>query len=109
MEAKPLGLFKVKRRELESKKEDGDDPAISLLGIYLSKDNLIRKDPRTPMFTEALFTTAKTRKQLKHPQTEERIKKMRCVYTMEYYSAIKKEWNHATCSLTGATRDSYTT
>ena len=44
----------------------------------------------TPMFTEALFTIAKTWKQPKCPSTEEWIKKMCCVYTMEYYSVIKK-------------------
>ena len=43
-----------------------------------------------PMFTAALFSTAKTRKQPKHPSTEEQIKKMRYIYTMHYYSAIKR-------------------
>ena len=41
------------------------------------------------MFTEALFTIAKTWKQLKCPSTEEGIK-MWCIYTMRYYSAIRK-------------------
>ena len=41
-------------------------------------------------FTVALFTTAKTWKQPKCPVTEEWIKKMWYIYTMEYYSAIKK-------------------
>ena len=42
------------------------------------------------MFTAALFTIAKTWKQPKCPSTEEWIKKMWYIYTMEYYSAIKK-------------------
>ena len=42
------------------------------------------------MFTAALFTIAKTRKQPKCPSTEEWIKKMWYIYTLEYYSAIKK-------------------
>ena len=42
------------------------------------------------MFTAALFTIAKTWKQLKCLSTEEWIKKMWYIYTMEYYSAIKK-------------------
>ena len=42
------------------------------------------------MFTAALFTAAKTWKQPKCPSTEEWIKKMWYIYTMEYYSAIKK-------------------
>ena len=43
------------------------------------------------MFTEALFTIAKTWKQPKCPSTGEWIKKMWYIYTMEYYSAIKKK------------------
>ena len=42
------------------------------------------------MFTAALFTIARSRKQPKCPSTDEWIKKMWCIYTMEYYSAIKK-------------------
>ena len=42
------------------------------------------------MFTAALFTIARTWKQPKCPSTEERIKKMWYIYTMEYYSAIKR-------------------
>ena len=42
------------------------------------------------MFTAALFTTAKTWKQPKCPLTEEWIKKIWYIYTMDYYSAIKK-------------------
>ena len=42
------------------------------------------------MFAAALFTIAKTWKQPKCPSTEEWIKKMWYIYTMEYYSAIKK-------------------
>ena len=42
------------------------------------------------MFTAALLTIAKTRKQSKCPSTDERIKKMGCIYAVEYYSAIKK-------------------
>ena len=42
------------------------------------------------MFIAAIFTRAKTWKQPKFPSTDEWIKKMCYVYTMEYYSAIKK-------------------
>ena len=42
------------------------------------------------MFTAALFTIAKTWKQPECPLTEEWIKKMWYIYTMEYHSAIKK-------------------
>ena len=43
------------------------------------------------MFIAALFTRAKTCKQAKYPPTDERIKKMWYIYTVEYYSAIKKD------------------
>ena len=65
------------------------DPAVLLLGIYPRK-NMVRKDTCTPMFIAALFTIAKTWKQPKCPSTEEWIKNMWYIYTMEYYSAIKK-------------------
>ena len=65
------------------------DPAIPLLGIYPDK-TIIQKDTCTPMFIAALFTIAKTWKQPKCPLTDEWIKKMWYIYTMQYYSAIKK-------------------
>ena len=64
------------------------DLAIPLLGIYPEKTTT-RKDTCTPMFTAALFSIANTWKQPKCPLTEEWIKKMWYIYTMEYYSAIK--------------------
>ena len=51
------------------------------------------------MFIAALFTIAKTWKQPKCPSTEEWIKKMWYIYTMEYYSAIKKN-KIMTCAVT---------
>ena len=48
------------------------------------------------MFTAVLFTMAKTWKQPKYPSTDEWIK-MWYIYTMEYYSGIKKR-NNAICS-----------
>ena len=65
------------------------DPAISLLGIY-PENNKAQKDTCTPGFIATLFTIAKTWKQPKQPLTEEWIKKMWYIYTMDYYSAIKK-------------------
>ena len=65
------------------------DLAIPPLGIYPGK-TIIRKDTCTPMFIAALFTIAKTWKQLKCPSTDGWIKKIWYIYTMEYYSAIKK-------------------
>ena len=65
------------------------DPAIPLLGIYPQK-TIMRKDTCTPVFIAALFTIARTWKQPKCPSMEEWIKKMWYIYTMEYYSAIKR-------------------
>ena len=42
------------------------------------------------MFIAALFTITRTWKQPKHPSTEEGIKKMFYMYTIEYYSAMKR-------------------
>ena len=65
------------------------DPPIPLLGIYPEKI-IIQKESCTTMFTAALFTIARTWKQPKCPSTDEWIKKMWHMYTMEYYSAIKR-------------------
>ena len=43
-----------------------------------------------PLFTAALFTIARTWKQSRCPLTDEWIKKLSYIYTMEYYSAIKR-------------------
>ena len=53
------------------------------------KKKTIQKNGCTSMFTAALFTIARSWKQPKCPLTDEWIKKMWPIYTMEYYSAIK--------------------
>ena len=65
------------------------DPATPLLGVYPDK-TVIQRDTCTPMFIVAPFTTAKIRKQPKCPSTDEWMTKMWHIYTMEYYSAVKK-------------------
>ena len=84
---------RVRRFLKKLKLELPRDPAIvGLLGILSGKDeNFNSKDMSTPVFTAALFTIAKTWKQPKCPSTDEWIKKMWYIYTMEYYLAIKKE------------------
>ena len=66
------------------------DPAIPLLSIY-PEDTHTEKDTCTPMFTAALFTRTRTWKQPRCPPTDEWIKKLWYIYTMEYYSAIKRK------------------
>ena len=65
------------------------DPEIPLLVIYPEK-TIIQKDTCTPMFIAALFTITRSWKQHKFPSTDEWIKKVWYIYTMEYYSAIKR-------------------
>ena len=65
------------------------DPAIPLLGIYPEK-TIIQKESCTTMFIAALFTIARTWKQPKCWLIDEWIKKTWHIYTMEYYSAIKR-------------------
>ena len=65
------------------------DPAIPILGIC-PKETKIEEDTYIPLLTAALFTIARTWKQARCPSTEEWIKKMWCIYTMECCSAIEK-------------------
>ena len=65
------------------------DPAIPLLGIY-PEETKTEKETCTPMFVAALFTIARTWKQPRCPMTEEWIKMLWGIYTMKYYSTIKK-------------------
>ena len=60
--------------------------------MYISKENENTNSKRNmcPMFIAALFIIARTWKEPKCPSTEEWIKKMWYIYTMEYYSAIKR-------------------
>ena len=66
------------------------DPAIPLLGIHTKKTR-IERDTCTPMFITALFIIARTWKQPRCPSADEWIRKLWYIYTMEYYSAIKKD------------------
>ena len=63
--------------------------SIPLWGMYLDK-TFLKKDTCPRMFIAALFTIAKTWKKPKCPLTDNWIRKMWYMYTMEYYSAIKK-------------------
>ena len=65
------------------------DPEIPLLGIY-PEETKIERDTCIPLFIAALFTIARTRKQPRCHSTDVWIKKLWYIYTMEYYSAIKR-------------------
>ena len=64
-------------------------PGIPLLVIHI-KETRIEGDTCTPMFIAALFIIARTWKQPICPSAEEWIRNLWYIYTMEYYSAIKK-------------------
>jgi hypothetical protein len=67
------------------------DPAIPLLGIYTKECNTdYFRGTCTPMFIAALFTIAKLWKQSRCPTTDKWIKRMWYLYTMEFYSVMKK-------------------
>ena len=65
------------------------DPAIPLLGIH-TKETRSERDMCTPRFITALFITTRTWKQPRCPSADEWTRKLWYIYTMEYYSAIKK-------------------
>ena len=65
------------------------DPAILLLGTH-TEETRTERDMCTPMFIAALFIIARTWKQPRFLSTDEWIRKLWYIYTMEYYSAIKK-------------------
>ena len=56
-----------------------------------TEETRIERDTCTPMFIAALFKIARTWKQPRCPSTDEWIRKLWYIHTMEYYSAIKKE------------------
>ena len=86
-------LWKVEWRYLKKlTMELPSDPLIPLLGIYPKKPKtLIQKNISIPMFIAALFTVIKIWKQPKRPSVDEWIKQFWGIFTMEYYSAVKKE------------------
>ena len=65
------------------------DPAILLLDIHMEEIR-IERDTCTPMFIASLFIIARTWKQLRCLSADKWIRKSWYIYTMEYYSATKK-------------------
>ena len=65
------------------------NPAIPLLGIH-TEETRTERDMCTTMFIAALFIIARTWKQPRCPSANKWVRKLWYIYTMEYYSAIKK-------------------
>ena len=85
-------LWKTVWRSLKKLKNELQyDPAIALLGIYPKDTDVVkRRASCTPVFKAALSTIAKSWNELRCPSTDDWIKKMWSIYTIEYYSAIEK-------------------
>ena len=73
----------------ESKRLFYTSVSLLLLDIH-TKETRIERDTCTPMFTAALFIIARTWKQPRYPSADKWIRKLWYIYTMKYYSAIKK-------------------
>jgi hypothetical protein len=67
-----------------------EGPAILLLGIYPEDVPTGKKDTCSTMFKAALFIITRSWKEPRCLSTEDWIQKIWYIYTMEYYSAIKK-------------------
>jgi len=66
------------------------NPAIPLLDVH-TEETRIERDTYTPVFITALFTIARTWKQPRYPSADKWIRKLWYIYTIEYYSATKKD------------------
>ena len=60
------------------------DPAVPLLGIHTEETRIEKRDICIPGFIAALFTIARTQKQPRCSSTDQCIKKLWYIYTMEY-------------------------
>ena len=65
------------------------DPAIPLLGIH-TEETRLERDTCTQMFITELFIIDRTCNQPRCPSADERIRKLWYIYTMEYYSTMKR-------------------
>ena len=84
------------------------DPAITPVELYPKNPEIpIQKNLCTPMFIAAQFTIAKCWKQPKCPSVNEWIKKVRYIYTMEYYAAERKKEFIPFCDSMGGTGEHY--
>ena len=67
-----------------------EDPVIPLLGIYPGESQTYNKDTCTTMFIAALFIIARSWKEPRCLSVDEWIQKLWYIYTMKYYSAMRK-------------------
>ena len=87
-----IGIKTVWRSLKKLKIELAYNLAIAQLGIYPKDTDVVkRRAICTPMFIAAMAMVTKLWKEPRSPSTDEWIKKMWPIYTMEYYSAIRKD------------------
>ena len=75
---------------LKTENRTAVQPSNPTAGLIHQKKKRIERDTCTPMFITALFTISRTWKQPRCPSADEWIRKLWYIYTIEYYSAIKK-------------------
>ena len=85
----PLDIYMVISQKIRNNLHQY--PAKPLFGIYPKDAQSYHKDMCSTMFTAALFVRARTWKQPKFPSTEEWIRKMWYIYTMEYHTVEKNK------------------
>ena len=83
------------------------DPSIPLLSIH-TEETRIERHTCTPMFITELFIRSRTWKQPRFPSADEWIRKPWYIYTMEYYSALKKKYIWISSNEVGETGAYYT-
>ena len=74
---------------LKTRNKNTYNPAIPIVGIYPEK-TMTQKDICTPTSIAAPFTVARTWKQPRCPSADEWVRKLGYIYTMKFYSVIKK-------------------
>ena len=72
-------------------KQSTSTPSNTTFFLYTKNAQLYHKGMRLTMFIAALFVKARIWKQPKCPSSKELLKKMWYVYTMEYYTEVKKK------------------
>ena len=84
-------LIKTLEKDLEKFQNNVQNPASDrYVALIYPENTTAQEDTCTPVLIAALFTTARTWKQPNSPSTEEGIKKVRYIYTMEQYSPTKR-------------------
>ena len=89
------------------KKNKGTIWSINRIPGHISGEKHTSKNTCTPICITAFFTIAKTLTESKFPLTHKLIK-IWYIYTVEYYPAIKKEWNNSICCNKDVTKDDHT-